>query len=268
MIKKEEIVEVLANGYESKRRIDQETMCSILMDLSLYIKNGYRVLDLGCGSGRLLIPLAKLFPEVDFFGLDVSKGMLKNLQQQIKLEKVNNVNVIKEDFNNDNWIKKYNSEKFDLVVVFQAIHFVSNLDKFFENISKILSERGRLIIVSTTHNQFYELPYCLSFDTVLKKELSRTIDGVSIINRLVKLNYNLINQVSFQINRDFLNREDLKNWLKSRPFSVLAYLSDEQLKKGIDIFVKKYSHKQVLIDEFNMITFERNKANKITNSVG
>lgn len=41
------------------------------------ISDGDRVLEIGCGTGRNLVFLAKRYPQVKFFGLDASDQMLK-----------------------------------------------------------------------------------------------------------------------------------------------------------------------------------------------
>ena len=53
-----------------------------------------RVLDLGCGSGRILIPLAKAQDRSVFLGIDVSKEMLRAAAQRIKKEGVKNTALV------------------------------------------------------------------------------------------------------------------------------------------------------------------------------
>jgi 2-polyprenyl-3-methyl-5-hydroxy-6-metoxy-1,4-benzoquinol methylase len=50
------------------------------------------VLDFGCGTGRLLIPLAKRYEKVT--GIDISEGMLAEAEKNIKAQQLNNVSLI------------------------------------------------------------------------------------------------------------------------------------------------------------------------------
>lgn len=49
---------------------------AMLAPLTDRLADGDRVLDVGCGIGRLTIPLARRFPRCHFTGLDPSPGML------------------------------------------------------------------------------------------------------------------------------------------------------------------------------------------------
>lgn len=59
------------------------------------VKDGHRVLEIGCGTARNLIYLARRFPATHLFGIDASSEMLKSarsnvtragIQQQVRLE--------------------------------------------------------------------------------------------------------------------------------------------------------------------------------------
>ena len=52
------------------------------------------VIDIGCGIGRLLVPLAVLFPRTDFIGIDISRPMLDHASSLLGREKVTNVALI------------------------------------------------------------------------------------------------------------------------------------------------------------------------------
>jgi len=45
---------------------------------------GGAVLELGCGTGRNLIAAARCYPEVNFYGLDISRHMLETAQKNIE----------------------------------------------------------------------------------------------------------------------------------------------------------------------------------------
>lgn len=54
---------------------------TVLNDFLEYIPAQGNVLDLGCGSGRLIPWLAKVRPEINYLGVDFSKNLLKEAAQ-------------------------------------------------------------------------------------------------------------------------------------------------------------------------------------------
>jgi S-adenosylmethionine-diacylgycerolhomoserine-N-methlytransferase len=82
------------------------------------IADGENVLEIGCGTGRNLIILARKFPKTNFFGLDASAEMLRTAQAKIERVKLSNVvlkNALADDFSF--------SKTFDLPAPFDEIFF-------------------------------------------------------------------------------------------------------------------------------------------------
>ena len=51
--------------------------------MEMRISDGENVLEIGCGTGRNLIILARKYPKTNFFGLDASAAMLETAQSKI-----------------------------------------------------------------------------------------------------------------------------------------------------------------------------------------
>jgi ubiquinone/menaquinone biosynthesis C-methylase UbiE len=217
---KEKIIDALASDYANKRGISQEVMCDILTDLSLSLKDNSSVLDLGCGSGRILTPMARLYPKTKFLGYDISDLMLKNMKERKDKLNLVNVELMQGDFNKKGWSNDLKA-KFNTIVLFQGIHFVNKLDSFLKELTSLLCDKGYVVIASTTHNQFYELPYCNAFKSVLKRELNRTPDKLKIINKMYNLGYEVHNSIDVEIKKKFENDSEMKKWIELKPFSVL-----------------------------------------------
>jgi S-adenosylmethionine-diacylgycerolhomoserine-N-methlytransferase len=80
----------------------------------LNVQNGENVLEIGCGTGRNLIILARKHPNANFFGLDASAEMLKSAQTKVDRLKIKNINLetaLADDFSFDKTFDL--SEKFD-----------------------------------------------------------------------------------------------------------------------------------------------------------
>lgn len=48
------------------------------------LKNDAKILDIGCGKGYLLFDLMKLLPDLNIYGLDVSRYAVENSKEEIK----------------------------------------------------------------------------------------------------------------------------------------------------------------------------------------
>jgi SAM-dependent methyltransferase len=102
----------------------------------------YRVLEVGCGIGRLLKPFALRYPNLDFYGVDVSSEMIR--KGELRLLDLPNVNVYS---SNGQDLKMFEDNFFHLVysyIVLQHIprKFVQN---YISEISRTLVDKGLFI---------------------------------------------------------------------------------------------------------------------------
>jgi SAM-dependent methyltransferase len=111
-------------------------------------KKGQKILDIGCGTGRHLIPL--LDEGFDITGIDSSKEMLNILRKKIS----GDVKIIEGD------ILKYKfskNEKFDLIILFwntfnEVCLTKTTALKILNKCKKLLSSDGQILINSDNPN--------------------------------------------------------------------------------------------------------------------
>jgi len=60
---------------------------------NLFENNNKCILDIGFGDGKLLISLAKKFPELNFIGLEVYESGIGNILKQISKENLENIKI-------------------------------------------------------------------------------------------------------------------------------------------------------------------------------
>lgn len=105
---------------------------------STNIKNGSRILDVGCGTGNLLYLLEKQNKNFKLYGIDISEKMLK-----VAEKKLNNASLIRTSvFNLD---KKFKNN-FDYIFVVDAFHHIPEQEKTMKKFHKLLKKNGKLII--------------------------------------------------------------------------------------------------------------------------
>ncbi|MGE5219194.1 MAG: class I SAM-dependent methyltransferase [Chloroflexota bacterium] len=81
---------------------------------------GIQLLDVGCGSGRIINRLAELFPSSRFTGIDLSSSAIQVAWKDAAEKKLRNVEYIVADLSD--FDVKAEIEAFDLVTTFDAVH--------------------------------------------------------------------------------------------------------------------------------------------------
>ncbi len=106
-----------------------------------YIEDGMKILDIGCGRGVLH---SKITKKVDYQGLELST-------KAVELAKKDNINVIQETIQNH---ANKNTEKYDLVCLFQVLEHLTELETFLKAIYQVLKPDGKFVIAVPNNNGF------------------------------------------------------------------------------------------------------------------
>ncbi len=112
------------------------------------IQAGEMVLEVGCGTGRNLIILAKRHPDATFFGLDASSAMLETAQSKINAAGVENIllkTALADDFSYSTTFRV--SEPFDKIFFSYSISMIPPWRESIDNALSNLKPGGELYIV-------------------------------------------------------------------------------------------------------------------------
>jgi ubiquinone/menaquinone biosynthesis C-methylase UbiE len=88
--------------------------------LSDNLKAGISMLDVGCGSGKIINKLASIFPQSQFTGMDLSSEANSKAQKEADEMALTNVNFIVKDLSD--FHESAPIEQFDFITTFDAIH--------------------------------------------------------------------------------------------------------------------------------------------------
>jgi methionine biosynthesis protein MetW len=158
-----------------------------------WIRPGARVLDLGCGDGRLLQDLARS-RSVDGYGLEID-------QHNIQLCGVAGVNVIEQDL--DRGLGNFDTDSFDTVVMTQTLQAVRYPHLVLDEMLRVgrecvitfpnfgnwrcrldLAARGRMPVSRFLPYAWYDTPN-IHFCTVSDFEALCLQKNIHVLNRVV-----------------------------------------------------------------------------------
>jgi ubiquinone/menaquinone biosynthesis C-methylase UbiE len=84
------------------------------------LARGSRVLDVGCGRGRIMVRLAELYPQSRFVGMDLSRDAIVVARAEASQKGLSNIEFAAVDLSNFSETAEH--ESFDLITTFDAIH--------------------------------------------------------------------------------------------------------------------------------------------------
>lgn len=112
------------------------------------VQTGENILEVGCGTARNLIILAKKYSKANFFGLDASSEMLKTSETKVENQKIENIDLkvaLADDFTFD---KTFDLEKpFDTIFFSYSISMIPPWKESIENALKNLKSGRSFYIV-------------------------------------------------------------------------------------------------------------------------
>ena len=111
----------------------------------LHLSRGECLLDIGCGTGKLLIPFAKMteIPNT-CTGIDVSANSIDKAKKDAEREGVK-INLFVHDMDQIE-IDSYRG-KFDVVTAIYSAYYSKNIKALLEKSSQMLKKNGRLVIM-------------------------------------------------------------------------------------------------------------------------
>lgn len=111
------------------------------------IRPGDTVLDLGCGPATQLALVARLNPQTQFVGVDLSHEMLQRAREHVAAEGLTNITLTKGDITN---LAEFADASVDAVMSTVVLHHlpdVAALDRCFGAIARVLKPGGGLYVV-------------------------------------------------------------------------------------------------------------------------
>ncbi|MBW8002460.1 MAG: class I SAM-dependent methyltransferase [Planctomycetes bacterium] len=125
--------------YIDKRSERFEIMVQLVRETQGSISH---ILDLGCGTGSLMLEMLKAFPDSEVFGIDFDRTLLSLACKRLG-SFGNRVHIIFDDLRQPSWLKQI-SEPIDAVVSATALHWMQQdeLTNLYGQFAKVLRSGG------------------------------------------------------------------------------------------------------------------------------
>jgi tRNA (cmo5U34)-methyltransferase len=162
-----------------------------------------RIIDLGCGTGKLSKEIAEKFPNAEFTCVDIAGNMLDIAKSRLKKR----AEYINADFNSYSFNGKY-----DLAVSSLALHHLTqdkDIYEFYGKIYDLLNDNGLFINADVVLGSTKALQ-----DVFIEKwiEYMKKSVSIDIINNKWLPNYYSEDRpVPLMKHLDFLNKQNFKN---------------------------------------------------------
>ena len=111
------------------------------------IRPGDRVLDLACGPANQLAQVARLNPDCEFVGLDLSPEMLRRARDLAASQQLSNVAFAEGSITD---LGQYGDDSFDAVMSTMALHHLPDteaLNQTYNEAARVLKQDGGLYLV-------------------------------------------------------------------------------------------------------------------------
>jgi ubiquinone/menaquinone biosynthesis C-methylase UbiE len=101
-----------------------------------------KVLDIGCGTGSLMLPILEAFPNTKVWGIDFDTTLLALAKKRLSTFG-NRVKLVKADLRKNSWTKLVGGQ-YDAIVSATALHWFSptQLSRLYKQFARILKPSG------------------------------------------------------------------------------------------------------------------------------
>jgi len=130
------------SGDERWKYVPRQKICVKLIG-KMNLPKDSKILDVGCGDGNFLNILKNDF-KLDCYGVEFSNKLIKECPKTLKIVKGNVENKI-----------PFSKKFFDVILAFELIEHLCNVDKFLNESNRVLKNNGLLIITTPNHVSWY-----------------------------------------------------------------------------------------------------------------
>lgn len=224
----------LAADYDDKRRMDPAELERLLDWILHYGKVTGRLLEIGCGTGFYLAPLARRLPEVHCCGIDITDAMLTQAKAKKKEKGLANYLLAKADAHH----LPFKEDCFDFVLMSQVLHYFQDMPGVAADVHRVSKRSARLLVITTSHPQLRSQVDLAFFPGVPTRDVAR-LPSLEAIRHLFKEHgFELFASVEFAVTFRASSADALAEWAARKPWSSYLLFSDKEFNRRLSTFRK------------------------------
>lgn len=235
-----------ARHYERYADI-QNSLAEELLECLIDEQNVYsNILDIGCGTGRLIVELKRHFPKSRTVGLDISWQMCKASYSKGAKALTADAGCL-----------PFQKESFEVVVSNATYQWIQNLDRAFGEALRVLKKNGVFLFSCFISGTLEELRSCFG----ITRNLLPTEDA--LISSLKKAGFS---EIEYQIkarSKYFDDLPDILRWLKCIGANQInlqkVFLTPAKLAQANNTYCAKYRNNGRVCASFEVISVKAKK---------
>lgn len=190
---------------------------------------GKRVLDLGTGTGKVLITLKQEWPEAEYYGIDPSKEMMKRIDPSYEF---NLCEGVMED------LKSFTDDYFDLVTARMSLHHSKDIAQAMKEIFRVLKKEGRCIICEGNPPDRDTYDFYVKMFWFKEDRITFLLDD--LVNLLIRQNFKQVTSRTMVLKKMSLNNWLDNSGLPARNIEIIKkmhYECDDKIKKAYNMTI-------------------------------
>lgn len=138
----------LSNGYDAQVNTKYVQAYNETVEITKkYLKDSDIVLDYACGTGITTVELANNVKKIH--AIDISKNMISIAKNKSEQRGITNIEFEVSDIYNE----KFEENTFDVVMAFNILYFIRDIDSVINHINKLLKPGGIFISVTDCYGE-------------------------------------------------------------------------------------------------------------------
>ena len=196
--------------------------------INSFINENSNVLEIGCTNGFSSLEINKI-TKCNVIGIDINKYSIENANEKIKLNCLDE-NKIKFEYGNAEDLSRFEDNTFDLIICGNAISFINDKGKAFNELIRVLKPNGFISVVPIWYK---ENP------------------NMSIIN---KVNEELGFKIKCYYEKDWMNFYGKNLELYYKKDYHFIYCTKDQIKEYVNTMIDSKEHLKIYnTEEINVI---------------
>jgi len=225
----------LALNYDDKRRMEPQDFERLVSCICQYAKVEGDVLEIGCGPGYYLVPLAQRLPKASFHGMDITDAMLASAKGKLNRQALTNCSLAK---GNAHYLP-FADNVFNFVLMSQVVHYFENLPMVIAEVYRVAKPKARVLVITSSHLQLKSQLDIALFPGLVKRDMAR-IPSIEKIRHLFESgSFEIMATVEFASTFKFSSIEALAERVAQKSWSSYQLFSEEGFIRRLMVFKRK-----------------------------